>query len=561
MRKTFLAAILMAVAAAGQNLTPEQKQADFRLMVGQYTTYYAPLDWKKQLLGADALDIGPWLAKVAKTKSDLEYYDVCIEYVASLQDSHSTYVLPSAFVARLGMTVDLYDGKVLVELIDRAILPANDYPIAIGDEFVSVDGVPAEELIQQFLKYAPQGNPRATQRLAAARITTRPQSRMPFAVNLGESAEVVLRRNDQLRTYSIRWTKTGTPLEVGPVPPVRMSAAKSGDPIASKVETVDPLEQLRHSGVLGSETDLGLLNYGMRNPIYAGGLGPNFTRRLGGVASDFFYSGSFKHDELTIGYLRIPNYSPPSIPAALQQLDAEIAWFQANTDGLIIDEARNTGGNLCFGENIMQRLMPGRFHTTGFQLRAYWNRMAGFYNLMLNAKANNASPEIIAQYEILFKAMEAAYKSNRGVTEPIPICTSSLERDTARNAAGVSIAYTKPVMMMIDEFSTSTADSVAGMFQENGRGILFGYRTNGAGGNNISLSNGPFSEGSVGMTIGVQVRKTPVLRDGYPYTGILENVGVHPEIDEDYMTRENLLNGGATYVQHFLWRMAAYIRK
>jgi hypothetical protein len=554
MKAILFATVFVTAIVSAQNLTPEQKQADFRFMAGQFTTYYAPLDWKKQALNVDALNINPWLARVAQTKTDLEYYDLCVEYVASLQDTHSSYVLPSAFVARLGLGVDLYDGKVLVETIDRSLLPASDYPIAVGDELVSVDNVPVEELINNYLKYAPQSNPRATRRMAAGRITTRPQSRMPFATSVADSAEVVIRgRNDELRTYTIKWTKTGAPLEVGPVPNIKMSAKAA-------TAMVDPLEEIQHSGVLGAETELGLLNYGARNPVYINGLGPTFTRRLGAAPGDFFYSGSFKYEELTIGYLRIPNYSPPSIPLALQQLDQEIAWFQANTNGLIIDEARNTGGNLCFGENIMQRLMPAKFQTTGFQLRAFWARMLGFYNAMINAKATNAPPEVIQQYEMLYKAMEAAHKSNRGVTEPIPICTSSLERDTARNIDGVSIAYTKPVMMLVDEFSTSTADSVAAMFQENNRGVLYGYRTNGAGGNNTAMANGPFTEGTVGMTIGLQVRKTPVLREGYPYTGVLENVGVHPDIVEDYMTRENLLNGGATYVQHFLWAMAAYLR-
>jgi hypothetical protein len=548
MRHILWAAVLVTAIAGAQNLTPEQKQADFRFLAGQFTTYYAPLDWKKQLLNVDALNINPWLARVAQTRTDLEYYDLCVEYVAALQDTHSSYLLPSAFVARLGLGVDIYDGKVLVETIDRTLLPATDFPIAIGDELVSVDGVPTEELIGGYLKYAPQSNARATRRMAAARITTRPQSRIPFAVNVGESAQVAIRdRNDELRSYTIKWTKTGAPLEVGPVPNVKMSARTTA-------AAVDPLEEIRHSGVFGTEAELGLLNYGARNPVYINGLGPSFTRRLGGAPTDFFFSGSFRYEDLTIGYLRIPNYSPPSIPVALQQLDQEIAWFQANTHGLIIDEARNTGGNLCFGENVMQRLMTDKFQTTGFQLRAFWARMAGFYNAMINAKAANAPPEVIQQYETLYKAMEAAYKSNRGVTEPVPICTSSLERDPVSNA------YTKPVMMLVDEFSTSTADSVAAMFQENNRGVLYGYRTNGAGGNNIAMANGPFTEGSVGMTIGVQVRKTPVLREGYPFTGVIENVGVHPDIVEDYMTRENLLNGGATYVQHFLWRMAAYLR-
>jgi hypothetical protein len=37
------------------------------------------------------------------------------------------------------------------------------------------------------------------------------------------------------------------------------------------------------------------------------------------------------------------------------------------------------------------------------------------------------------------------------------------------------------IMMLIDEFTVSTADLVAGMFQDAGHGVLYGMRTNGAG--------------------------------------------------------------------------------
>jgi hypothetical protein len=56
-------------------------------------------------------------------------------------------------------------------------------------------------------------------------------------------------------------------------------------------------------------------------------------------------------------------------------------------------------------------------------------------------------------------------------------------------------------MMMIDEFSTSTADSVPAMFQDAGRGPLFGWRSNGAGGNNTTFSSGGYSEAFEGMTL------------------------------------------------------------
>jgi len=127
-------------------LTVQQKVSDFRVLVGHYDKYYAPYEWKKQLFNFDALLISPWLDRVAKTTSDLDFYELCVEYVASLNDTHDSFGIPSDFVARLGFTTDLYDNKLLVDSINRTLVPLAQYPIVFGDELVSIDGV----LVEQF---------------------------------------------------------------------------------------------------------------------------------------------------------------------------------------------------------------------------------------------------------------------------------------------------------------------------------------------------------------------------------------------------------------------------
>ena len=90
------------------------------------------------------------------------------------------------------------------------------------------------------------------------------------------------------------------------------------------------------------------------------------------------------------------------------------------------------------------------------------------------------------------------------------------------------------------------------MFQESRRGVLYGMRSNGAGGNNITLDAGPYSEAFIGMTIGIQARYSAVAVEGYPFTRRLENVGVHAEVMNDYMTKDYLLQNGAAFVKQFL---------
>ena len=555
--------ICMAFPPAwAQSLTPAQKESDFRYLASLFATYYAPYEWKQQFLGFDTLKITPWLNRVAATQTDLDFYEVCVDYVASLNDTHDHFSLPSDFIARLPITVDVYDGKVLIETINRSLLPASDYPFVVGDELVSMDGIDMEQLLKDNAKYAAYENPISTRRLAATRVVLRAQSLQPHAPDVSDTAQVGIRRqNGNVEAYTIQWQKTGTQLEVGPVPSPRGASSASLRKFADddRPDYERFLDQFTYGGVDASA--VGVQGYGLRNPIFLGGLGPTFTRRLGGAAADFYYSGTFKYEDLTFGYIRIPNYAPASQALQLQVFEREIAFMNANTDGLIVDEMRNTGGFLCFGENIAARLIPYQFHATGFILRAFWARLVGFYNAMISAKAAGAPFNVIAQYENIYNALVTANAQSRGLTEPVPLCTSSLDRDPATDSAGNILAYQKPMRLLTDEFSVSTADSVAGMIQDAGRAVLYGMRTNGAGGNNTSYDAGPFSQGVTGMTIGLQVRKAPIATSDYPTTPYIENVGVRPDVVSDYMTRDNLLQNGAPFVNGFLQAMAAYVRQ
>jgi C-terminal processing protease CtpA/Prc len=542
-------------STGGSSLTPSQKESDIRFLASLFATYYAPYEWKKQLLGFDLMNVQPWVDRAVATTTDLDFYEVCIDYVASLNDTHSHFSVPSDFAARLPMTADIYDGKVLIETINRTQAPQTTFPFDIGDEIVSVDGKPVAQLLSDFAKYAPYENPISNKRIAATRIVSRVQSVMPHATDVGDAATVVLKRQSgAVETYTIPWQKTGTPLEVGPVARTTTPTAVQGP------DYMQLLDEVRHSGVSEDDVKNGVLNFGGRSPIFAAGLPSTFTQRLGTKSADFFYSGTFQYEDLTFGYIRIPNYAPPSTSTASAQFQAEIDFMNANTDGLIVDEMRNTGGNLCFGEDIATRLIPWQFQATGFQLRAFWTRMLGFYNAYVAARDGGAPANIVAQYLQLYNAMADANSSLRGLTAPIPICTSSLTRNPASDTAGNNIAYKKPVMMLIDEFTVSTADSVANMIQSSERGLLYGMRTNGAGGNNTTYDAGPFSEAFTGMTIGIQTRRTAFATSDYPTSIYIENVGVRPEVVSDYMTKDNLLQNGAPFINGFLKTMAQWVR-
>src|SRR5713101_5210570 len=131
--------VLVAANAFGQ-LTEDQKISDFQNVVGVYNKNYGPYEWKRDAMGFDLLNTDPWLAKIRATKNDLDFYEVLVSYVASLDDAHDFYGVPSNFAARLNFGVDIYDGKLLVDSINRTRLPAANFPFQNGYELVSIDG-------------------------------------------------------------------------------------------------------------------------------------------------------------------------------------------------------------------------------------------------------------------------------------------------------------------------------------------------------------------------------------------------------------------------------------
>ncbi|MBM3767901.1 MAG: hypothetical protein FJW32_21140 [Acidobacteria bacterium] len=539
--------------AAMAQMTAEQRVFDFQALVASLNRNYAPYEWKRELFGFDMLDLKPWMERVRTAPSDLEYFEVVAEYMSSLRDTHTSYRIPSIFSATTGLHLDIYDAKVIVDSINRTTLPLARYSIAIGDEVLAVDGKPAAELVNFYRKYSYSGNESAARRQAALRFVSRPQSVIPRAHEIGESVKILVRHaNGEEEEYTIPWIKFGDPLlKVGPVP----SPVKTSKPERRSVEEeaapdyLKPLFELARDGVDADESR-DVLNYGSLVQVWAWPASAGYTAR----AASVFRAGTFRADGLRIGYIRIPNFSPPSTAAALAELEAHIQFFNENTDGLVIDVMRNNGGNACYNEDVQRRLIPYTFRGLGRELRANRNWLNRFSGTYYSARANNADTWIIQLYEILLNEMRTALTENRARTGPVPICSPSLDRTPA------NVTYSKPLMVITDEFSTSAADGFPAALQDARRGPIFGKRSNGAGGTVLDFASGVFSEASSRATVGMHHRQRPVTADGYPTSSYVENVGVHPDIPYEFMTVENLMNGGRPFVEAFSKAIADHIR-
>jgi hypothetical protein len=555
--------LLLAANAFGQ-LTEDQKISDFQNVVGVYAKQYGPYEWKRDAIGFDLLNTAPWIAKIRATKNDLDFYEVMVSYVASLNDAHDFYAVPSNFAARLNFGVDIYDGKLLVDTINRSRLPVADFPFQIGDELVSIDGKDAQQILDGLLQYEIAANPRSTRRLAAQLLTSRSQQIMPHAIDVPDVSTVVFRRPDaSLATYLIPWTKSGLPLtSVGRyITPSQARGDKrliADDPdVETFPEYMNPLLELWNCRL----PDRAVNGFGSQFPIFVGSMPAGFALRLGRSSADVFYSGTFQSGGFRIGYIRIPSFAPASTTTARTTFRNEIAFFEQNTDGLIVDDMRNPGGLVSYANQILASLIPTTWRSIAFEVRATSGWVLSISSALESAKASGAPQSTIDLYQAIKDAIVTANRAKRGRTIPIPLDDVVIDRSPAKDSMGKVIAYDKPIMVLVDDMSASGGDAFAATMQDNGRGPLFGWRTMGAGGNVVAWEAGSYSLGVIRVTQSLMNRKNPVVTSDYPTAPYVENIGVRPDIEVDYMTRDNLTQGGKPFVDAFVAAMVNYLQK
>jgi hypothetical protein len=79
------------------------------------------------------------------------------------------------------------------------------------------------------------------------------------------------------------------------------------------------------------------------------------------------------------------------------------------------------------------------------------------------------------------------------------------------------------------------------------------------GGLVVFKSMGGFSQGFFSYSNALMSRKAPLPAPGLPASPYIENAGVRPDIEGDYMTRANLEQQGRPFIQAFVQAMIAHI--
>ena len=531
-------------------LSQDQRIADFNELATIFERNYGPLRLKAQSIGLDwNANKANFLARSAAAGTDAEFYQVLTQFLASLHDAHVSAQVPSTYSSKLGFLCDYVNGKVLIDIINPLALPTALFPFQRGDQLISIDGVPVEQLMTQLALSDNTGNDTTTKRIAAARLTSRSEA-SGFAIPTGVSVLVILPRGaTQPVTVTATWAVSGT-------------AVAQLDDLSRLLGSAPIVNSVQSDAVASSDFDsykmtlknMPLFNTGMPKEKLAdwmkagivdvGSTTSMFDLPAGAQVIDSvpMTAAIYESQGKKIGVLRIPEYEGDDMVSNLAQA---IQILQPATDVLVLDQTNNPGGDVSMVSQIASIFADKSYKDMNFALRPSmeWSSQFDSINAQL-AQMLQANPKDVegnglqARFAYLSQAIRDGMAKQQFLTAPVSL---DLEGGYGYIQPQPVVRYTKPVLLLINGLDFSAGDAFPAVMQDNGRVTTFGENTNGAGGNVAPYGPLANSYFKFELTQSLMVR---------PNGNYIENKGVSADIKYD-LNEDDFLNHYHSYVLNF----------
>lgn len=533
--------------SACASLSTEQKLQDFNEMVRIVERNYGPFLWKKTSIKLDwKKHVETFRARVAATKSDREIPAVFGAFLAGLHDAHVTGLAPSTYSSKLGFLCDYIDGKVLIETIDTLALPEILFPFKKGDQLISLGGVPVEKLITDLIAQRSTGNLPTDLRLGAAWLTNRKET-TGLPVARGVTTVTILPKGAaQAVTVTATWINKGKPLvEMDNLDGIDganahlvlgSSELKSGKSLMDKIKGLSLFNAGLPETMRKEFKEMGIGDIGNVKSMFPL---PEGAKDLElGITAAIYESGGKK-----IGILRVPEFSSEN--GLVDAIASAVVQMEASTDVLVLDQTNNPGGDVSVASLLTSIFADKSYKDMAFEVRASVGWLKEMQDInkqiedMLKADANDVGANALkARFDYLESEFYDAISHKKFSTDPI-----SLDFVGAYGFVQPqpTVRYTKPILMLINEFDFSGGDAFPAILKDNGRVTLFGMRTSGAGGN--VKEYGPLANTAYkfSLTESLMVR---------PNGQYVENLGVSPDIVYP-MNEDDFMNNYSNYVKAF----------
>jgi len=483
---------------------------------------YAPYEWKSELFGWDidcAIDsaIGEVYANPCMDVKN--YHQVVAKLLLSMKDYHVSPIFYSTEESSLPFRVVGDQGRYFIAEIDYSRLDPFVYPLHVGDELLEMNGEDVEEIVDRIraTMTANQDN-HTDDRLAEILLTYR----NGMTGDPIETGSVVIKVDSMytgISSYQISWEHNKEEIAQVKNPRALPLAGKIDYKTVFRGDMLSPVadsHQGLSSGIGNKESvlpDLGKVIW--RNED-----------------SNLFQAYIYRNfDGALVGFLRIPTYMA-EIEEIIELVDI-INKFEDLTDGLVIDQMSNGGGNLFYAYALASMLTDKPIQAPLHQVKLTPEEI--YLATMLkkdlaNVKTDEEAISIlgghIAGYPVTYQLvlmlrnwadmMIEDWGNGQILSRPLPLY--GIDKINPSPFA----RYTKPIIMLINELDFSCADIVPAIMQDSGRARLMGQNTAGAGGFvTFKQHSGQLGVAGFSMTGSLMIRA-----DGSK----IESVGVRPDV-------------------------------
>lgn len=525
-------------------------------------SHYAPRHWKKSYMGWD-LDEEIEKAKdkvLSADKLSVKVYQRALrDLFMSMSDYHVNIRFHSTEKAVLPFQVESAGGRYYFHYINRDQLSPLNYPIMEGDELVTFDGRPVDQVVQEIkLRELCSTKSGTDQALAERMLTARSGATGALVPRGPVSITVRSHVTGKESSYQLIWDYT--PEKVKDIVDGQEHRAAKRRPImAQKPKNPfmgDDEDMAQHPffarPMMTSWADILDVDSGKEenaNP-HALGAHKSFIPPLGKILWEaepndrpFYWYIYETPDRRRIGYVRIPHYGGlgrghglGGVDIAVKRFSQIIEKMEDLTDAMVIDQVNNPGGYKAYFYALASMLTEKPLYSPkeriaitqeevqhAIEALEYFDWVTDDEDAQMFFGGRQTLMGLPVNYQFVRFFVEYCHfiidQWNEGnmLTEP----THWIGVDQINPHPRVR--YTKPILLLVNHLDFSGGDYFPAVLQDNKRVTVFGTRTAGAGGF-VYWENYPNAFGVSGFSLtgslAERIDKNPI-----------ENLGVTPDIE------------------------------
>lgn len=539
-KKYLIMVLCLASPLVADNGATKQKMLNFLDTVrSDFETGYAPKEWKKEFINWDLneqYEIAKNQILSTENITTTEFQQILKGFFLSTRDHHVGIRFFSTETAELPISIRSVDNRVFIVHVDYDRINSGLFPISPGDEIVSFNGKPAMEALIDFQKESYHSSEEGSDRALAQTFFCNRDGQRGQEIPSGPIT-IEVRSGDSQNTRAVQLCWEYTPEMVTSDISHYFSEENHILPDLQFIDMDDPQT-----------------NYFDDNPFAKGSRNsylPCLGKKIWETSEyDLFeaYIYQTKNREL-VGFIRLPSYSPFIPEFFFEAFKDVIDHFQGITDALIIDQTNNPGGSLLYLYAIASLLTDKPLSAPKHKFSINQEHVFEAFELLkiLDKIANEDDArdlfgESIHGYTISYQFVQilkgycrfiiSEWKAGRTLTNPHYLY------GVDRINPHPSVNYTKPILLLVDEWDFSGGDFFPAIMQDNKRAVIMGTRTAGAGGyvRNRVMSN-VFGVMMYRFTESIAVREN---------SEYLENLGVKPDVDYKW-TVEDVRGGFGDY--------------